>query len=152
MKKALLTFVIMATMVGCSAEIEMNLPQTMRVISSVVDFESDMTEITSSDLETLYSITNSDYVQFAGSISLVGTSTDEVILIEAKDSASKEKIKENLEARLQSKIKSAEGYLPKEVEKLASAQVRVDGNYIALLATDDMDTLINVYQGEMNEK
>ncbi len=152
LKTLAITGLVGSMLVGCGTSIvELNLADTVAVTTTNVATIDGMQEITAAEIQSLYGISATDYVQFSGKVSGVGTSADEIVIIEAIDASTAAKILEGAEARLEDKLRQAEGYLPEEYAIIEQGVVRKDGNYVALIVTADVDTVIAAYETELNQ-
>lgn len=154
--KLLSTLVIVglvgSMMIGCASSVaELNLADTIAVTTKNVTTVDGMQEITATEVQSLYGVKATDYVQFSGKVSGVGTSADEIIIIEAVDAATATKILEGAQARLEDKLRQAEGYLPEEYAVIEQGVVRKDGNYVALFVTRDVEEVVAAYEVELNQ-
>lgn len=147
-----MTGLVGSMLVGCGSSVaDLNLADTVAVTTTNVSTVDSMQEITAAEVESLYGVSPTDYVQFSGKVSGMGTSADEIVIIEAIDASTAAKILEGAEARLEDKLRQAEGYLPEEYAIIEKGVVRKDGNYVALFVTADVDTVVSAYEAELNQ-
>lgn len=147
-----MTGLVGTMMVGCGTSVaELNLVDTVATSTSNVTSVDGMQEITASEVQSLYGVSATDYVQFSGKVSGMGTSADEIVIIEAVDAATANQILEGAEARLEDKLRQAEGYLPEEYAVIENGVVRKDGNYVALFVTADIESVVAAYEAELNQ-
>lgn len=146
------TGLVGSMLMGCASSVaELNLAETIAVTTTSVSAVDGMQEITATEVQSLYGISATDYVQFSGKLSGVGTSADEIVIIEAVDAATAAKILEGAETRLEDKLRQAEGYLPEEYAIIEQGVVRKDGNYVALFVTADVAEVVAAYEAELNQ-
>lgn len=137
-------------LMACGSNVaQLNLAQTIQTTTATVVSVEEMQEITASEIEVLYDISTSDYVQFSGKMSAIGTSADEIIIIEAKDSDTAKEIYEKAQQRLSDKLRQAEGYLPEAYAVIEKGVVRIDGNFVSLFVTENVETVVSTYEEEL---
>lgn len=83
----------------------------------------------------------SDCTQYKIAICAEGLRADEVWLIEAKDEAALETLKELGQTRIQAKLDETETYVPDQYLIVQKAELLTNGLYLALLISPDVDTL-----------
>lgn len=105
----------------------------------------EMMDFTSDDIALLYGIETAEMSQFAGTISKVGTNSDEILLIEVSDAATADKVAEKLENRYQAKANEAKDYLPEEYEKIQNCSVLKNGKFVALIVHGEFTTLKDMW-------
>ena len=71
---------------------------------------------------------------------------DEIVLIEAADSAAAGRVKTALEARLEIKKNEMRDYLPDEYAVIAKCGVRQDGTLVAMIVSPDEKEISGAYQ------
>lgn len=116
-----------------------------------IELAEDMRSITSQELEIYYGISPEDYVQFAGYISGIGTSAEELVIIEASAETTAIALEECANQRLADKLRQAEGYLPEEYAVIEEGVIRRDGNYVALFVSKEVDTVISFYEKQLTD-
>lgn len=154
MKKLMVVFVCMLVFLcGCGAKEEVvskdvNISKLFDDMKATLDQQGafiEMMDFTSDDMTLLYGIETAEVSQFAGSISKVGTNSDEILLLEVSASADAKKVAEKLETRYQAKANEAKDYLPKEYEKIQNCTVLQNGNFIALIVHSEYATLKDMW-------
>lgn len=153
-KLAGMFLIITISMSGCGVTdtvANLNLTDITTLATKEIDLTEDMRPITSQELEAYYGISAEDYVQFSGYISGVGTSADELVIIEASEQVTAIELQEYAQNRLEDKLRQAEGYLPEEYAVIEEGVVRRDGNYVALFVTKDIDTIISFYEKQLTD-
>lgn len=83
----------------------------------------------------------SDCTQYKVAICAEGLRADEVWLIEAKDEAALETLKELGQTRIQAKLDETETYVPDQYLIVQKAELLTNGLYLALLISPDVDTM-----------
>ena len=74
-----------------------------------------------------------------------GLRTDELWIIEAVDEAALERVKSMAETRLRMKCEESISYSPEQYAVVEKAQVIVDGLYLVVLVSPDVDTLAEIW-------
>ena len=82
-----------------------------------------------------------DCVQYKVAICAEGMRADEIWLIEAKDQAALETLQQLAQTRIQSKLEETVTYAPDQYVVVEKAEVLVNGLYLALLISPEVETL-----------
>ena len=82
-----------------------------------------------------------DCAQYKIALCAEGMEADEIWLIEAKDDAALEELKQRAQTRIEAKLGEAAYYVPDQYAVIENAELVVIGRYIALLVSPDVDTL-----------
>lgn len=82
-----------------------------------------------------------DCAQYKIALCAEGMEADEIWLIEAKDDAALEELKQRAQTRIEAKLGEAAYYVPDQYAIIQKAELVVIGRYIALLVSPDVDTL-----------
>ena len=143
---ALIAVLLLLSSCGKSTTADVNLSDVLAEISDSVQLPNELTKMTMSELTGLYGIESDEIVQFAGYYTDVGTLADEIVLIEAKDSAAADTVRQKVEDRYDAKLAEMKDYLPDEYEKIQNGTVLVQGSYIALIVSDNADTVQDIYK------
>lgn len=114
-------------------------------ITETVTLPDDMSEISESELTSLYGIDMDEVKQYAGTITMVSTSSDEIIMLEATDSNAAADLKEKVDNRYEAKLNEMRDYLPDEYEKINACSVYSEGNYVAMFISDDSATMTEIF-------
>ncbi len=154
MKKVILMFVcMMVFLCGCGKKEEaakdVNISQLLDEMKAELEKSgsfNEMMDFTSEDMTLLYGIETSEISQFAGTISKVGTNSDEILLLEVSAAADAQAVAEKLESRYQTKANEAKDYLPEEYEKIQSCSILQDGNFVALIVHSQYTTLSDMWK------
>lgn len=154
MKKMMLMLVCMLVLLcGCGGKEEevvkdVNISKLLDDMKAALEQEGnfiEMMDLTSDDMSLLYGIETSEVSQFAGTISKVGTNSDEILLLEVAASADAQAVAEKLESRYQAKANEAKDYLPEEYEKIQSCSILQDGKFVALIVHSQYTTLSDMW-------
>lgn len=82
-----------------------------------------------------------DCTQYKVAICAEGMRADEVWLIEAKDEAALETLRQLAQTRIESKLDETVTYAPDQYVVVEKAELLTNGLYLALLISPDVDTL-----------
>lgn len=145
-KSILLTFLVAALLLGliaCSGKSNKYTALTAKEFANLLleegGFTASLSEVDSSLMQQLYGLDPElfgDNVIFASA----GNSAEEIILLQVKDSASQDTVKEALNNHLANQIAVLKDYLPDEMPKLESAKVQQNGDYFAFVVSADNQT------------
>lgn len=89
-----------------------------------------------------------DYEQFDGYIyykSGQALSVEELLIVKAKDTSALDSVKDAAESRIQSQIKTYEGYGPQQVAMLKNAIITTRGSYLFCCIADDPEVYKEVF-------
>ena len=78
---------------------------------------------------------------FRSAICAEGMRSDEVWLIEAKDDASLENLRQLAQTRIEAKLDETVSYAPDQYAVVEKAELLTNGRYLALLISPDVDAL-----------
>ncbi len=106
---------------------------------------SDALYLDGTAFSNLYGIEMSWMTQAAGFTTMSGTFPDEVVLIEAVDSASAAQVAAKLQNRLDEVMVQAENYDPESAAAAKKCAVVTNGNFVRLLLSPNQDALAAVY-------
>ena len=87
-----------------------------------------------------------DCIQSVAAICSDGLRTDEIWLIEAKDTAAADKIAALAQSRLQAKAEESISYSPEQYAVVQKAQLLRSGNYLALIVSPQVETLSQLFK------
>ncbi len=96
-------------------------------------------------LKRYYGLNSADYdgVLFYSSSSSM--SAEEVLMIKVKDDGQVQGVRDAISARLASRKNDFDGYAPKQVQLLNSAQLKVRGDYIFLAVAPKADEYLSAF-------
>jgi len=145
MKKALSLMLVLAlvlSMAACGGRKE----EAVSVdVSALYDsYSQHMPDMFYPDEATLMNflgISVEDCAQYKVAICAEGMRSDEVWLIEAKDEASLETLRQLAQTRIQSKLDETITYAPDQYVVIEKAELLTNGLYLALLISPEVDTL-----------
>ena len=145
MKKAIsliLVFSMMLLLAACDGKTEE--AASIDVNALYESYSQYMPEMFYPDEDTMLNflgISTEDCVQYKVAVCAEGMRADEVWLIEAKDAAALENLRQLAETRIQAKLDETVSYVPDQYVIVEKAQLLVQGNYLALLISPDVDAL-----------
>lgn len=90
-----------------------------------------------------------DCVQVVAAICADGLITDEIWLIEAKDQAALDKLKQLAETRLEMKGEESITYSPEQYAVVQEAKILTEGMYLALIVSPDVEALAEAFLAEL---
>ena len=138
----LLALALMLTLAACGGKAEE--PVSIDVKALYESYGQYMPDMFFPDEDTMMNflgISVEDCVQYQVAICAEGMRADEVWLMEAKDAAALENLKELAETRVQAKLDETVSYAPDQYVVVEKAVILTNGNYLALLISPDVDAL-----------
>ncbi len=146
MKRVMSLILILAAFVSLTACGGEKAPEAKQVdVAALYEtMQQTLPEMILMDEETMlnfFGLEARDCAQVVTAICADGLKTDEVWLIEAKDAAALERIQAMADSRLRAKADETVTYSPEQYKVVEKAQVLVNGNYLALLVSPDVDAL-----------
>ena len=140
---SLLFVLVMLFLAGCSPEA--SAPAVEINVSSVyAGFEKTLPDMIKMDADMMLNfcgIDAADCKEALVYVSADGLLADEIWLIEAKDEASLETLRQLAQTRIQSKLDETETYAPDQYLIVQQAVVLTQGRYLALFISPDVETL-----------
>ena len=109
----------------------------------------EMMTLSQDDLLDMYGIAAADVKQFAGAVNTTGIKCDEIVLVEAVDSAAAGRVKEALDNRYQQKLNEMDGYLPDEYAIVKECSVTASGNFVAMIVGQNAQELTKIYEAAL---
>ena len=147
MKKMISLLLALALVLGlaaCGAKPEAAAPVSIDVNALYDSYAQHMPDMFFPDDDTLMNflgINIADCAQYKVAICAEGMRSDEVWLIEAKDQAALEALQQLAQTRIQSKLEETVTYAPDQYVVVEKAEVLVNGLYLALLISPEVETL-----------
>lgn len=138
----LLALALMLTLAACGGKAEE--PVSIDVKAMYESYGQYMPDMFFPDEDTMMNflgISVEDCVQYQVAICAEGMRADEVWLMEAKDAAALETLKQLAETRVQAKLDETVSYAPDQYVVVEKAVILTNGNYLALLISPDVDAL-----------
>lgn len=145
MKKALsllLALSLVLSMAACGDKAEETVSMDVNALyESYSQYMPDMFYPDDDTMLNFLGISVEDCAQYKVAICAEGMRTDEVWLIEAKDEASLETLRQLAQTRIESKLDETVTYAPDQYVIVEKAELLVNGLYLALLISPDVDAL-----------
>lgn len=138
----LLVLSIMLSMAACGSKKEEAI--SVDVNSLYESYSQYMPEMFYPDEATLLNflgIRVEDCAQYKVAVCAEGMRADEVWLIEAKDEASLESLRQLAQTRIEAKLDETVSYAPDQYVVVEKAELLTNGLYLALLISPDVDSL-----------
>lgn len=143
MKKIFFPVLIFALVLFCAAcggeKLELSVSEAADELNSGINFAEILSALSMDDVIALYGV-DSDLVVDAAAYVSSGATAEEISVWQAKDSDGAETIAEMITTRMENQKNDYSSYKPEEVPKLENYMLRVQGEYVALCVTDDIDT------------
>ena len=90
-----------------------------------------------------------DCTRYKVAICAEGLRADEVWLMEAKDEAALQRLKDLAQARIQSKLDETVSYVPDQYPIVQQAQVLTDGLYLALFISPEVESMAAAFEAAL---
>ena len=81
-------------------------------------------------------------------VPMMNVKSDEIILLEAKDEAQVETLKQGLEEELQAQINTWQRYLPDQYEKVKNNVITTNGRYLLYVTYDNPDVIVKIFNDQ----
>ena len=146
-----LVLCLLLAMTACSGGSNSSSGKTVDVKGALEEIRStyeftDMMDVTDNMLMSTYGIEAEDVTSYAGIVDASGIRAAEVMLVEAKDADSAEKVRAALQTRLDNRRAQMKDYLPEVYATLEKSKVSVSGNYVALICDENQDKILSLYE------
>lgn len=138
----ILALSLLLSLAACGGKAEA--PVSVDVKALYESFSQYMPDMFYPDEATLMSflgIDPADCAQYQVAICAEGMRSDEVWLIEAKDQAALENLRQLAQIRIEAKLDETVSYAPDQYVVVEKAQVLENGLYLALFISPDVDSL-----------
>lgn len=149
---------LMVVLVGCSggstdakcSDVMNNVIETMGAtnLDTVVSYGE---EVYTDNFERLYNFDIKEVNDGAIAYGSGGNSADEISMIHAKNDDGINDARGYLQARIQKRMNDFTGYFPEEVDKLERARVIVQGQYVVMIVSDDIDNMETTIRAELSK-
>lgn len=103
-------------------------------------------EVKSQGLKRYYGLNSADYKGVMLYISSNNMSSEEVLLIETKDSGQVHDVQRAINNRISSRRNDFDGYAPDQVKLINNSRESIRGNYIFLAISPDADKLATAFR------
>lgn len=137
----ILALALVLSLAACGGKTEAVSIDVNALFDSYSQYLPDMFYPDESTMISFLGIDIADCVQYKIAICAEGMRSDEVWLIEAKDEAALENLRQLAESRIQSKMDETISYAPDQYAIVEKAEVLTNGLYLALLVSPDVDAL-----------
>ena len=141
---ALLSLLMALCLTACSggdgAAFEMDAQQVYGELTALPDMPA-MIELPEDKALDFLGLDYSQCVQAVTAISALNIQADEIWLVEAKDGSAAAEIEELARARVEQRMEEFKNYAPDQYQVLENAAILREGNYVVLLASQDIETL-----------
>lgn len=145
MKKALslmLALLLVLSLAACGEKKEEPVSIDVNALyESYAEYMPDMFYPDEATMMNFLGISVEDCAQYKVAVCAEGMRSDEVWLIEAKDEASLETLRELAEFRIESKLEETVTYAPDQYVVVEKAELLINGRYLALLISPDVEAL-----------
>lgn len=144
MKKVLSVILALALVLGmtaCGAKEEAVSVDVSALYESFGQYMPDMFFPDEDTMLNFLGVSVEDCVQYKVAICAEGMRADEVWLMEAKDAAALENLRQLAQTRIEAKLDETVSYAPDQYVVVEKAVLLTQGNYLALLISPDVDAL-----------
>ena len=138
----MLVFALVLSMAACGGKAEEAV--SVDVTALYESYSQYMPDMFYPDVDTMMNflgISTEDCAQYMVAICAEGMRSDEVWLIEAKDEASLENLRQLAQTRIESKLEETVTYAPDQYVVVEKAELLVNGLYLALLISPNVNEL-----------
>lgn len=80
---------------------------------------------------------------------MMNVNSDEIIVLQAKDSSNVQALKEALESELDAQVQTWEQYLPDQYEKVKNNIIKTKGNYLIYITYDQPEKIETVFDSKL---
>lgn len=138
----LLALSIVLGMTACGGKAEAQISIDLDALyESYSQYLPDMFYPDESTLLSFLGVRAEDCARYKIAICSEGMRCDEVWLIEAKDETALETLRQLAQTRIESKLDETESYAPDQYVVVQKAELLVNGRYLALLISPDVESL-----------
>lgn len=145
MKKVLSLMLVLSlalSMAACGSKVKETVSVDVNALyESYSQYMPDMFYPDETTMLDFLGISAQDCIQYKVAICAEGMRTDEVWLIEAKDEATLEELRQLAQNRIASKLDETVSYAPDQYAVVEKAELLTNGRYLALLISPDVDAL-----------
>lgn len=141
----LLSLLLVFSLAACSggddkASFRMDVQEVYQQLIALPDMPA-MIELPEDKALDFLGLDMSQCVQAVAAICAVNIQADEIWLVEAKDSSAAAEIEELARSRVEQRMEEFKNYAPDQYQVLENAAILREGNYVVLLASQDIETL-----------
>lgn len=144
MKKSICLLLIVAMLLSLAACGKKEEAVSVDVSALYESYSQYLPEMFYPDEDTMLNflgIAAEDCVQYKVAICAEGMRADEVWLIEAKDATALENLRQLAQTRIEAKLDETVSYVPDQYVIVEKAELLVNGMYLALLISPDVDAM-----------
>ena len=141
----LLSLLLVFSLAACSggddkASFQMDVQEVYQQLIALPDMPA-MIELPEDKALDFLGLDMSQCVQAVAAISAMNIQADEIWLVEAKDSSAAAEIEELARSRVEQRMEEFKNYAPDQYQVLENAAILREGNYVVLLASQDIEAL-----------
>ncbi|MDO5291492.1 MAG: DUF4358 domain-containing protein [bacterium] len=111
-------------------------------------FKDELSVLDTELFEAQYSQVDMDTVVKECAYVGTGATTEQIVVVEAKDTESAQKVKAALQSKIDDDIKANQDYKPEEVAKLKAPVLEVKEQYVIMVIANDKDKVEAVIESE----
>lgn len=137
----ILALVMVLSLAACGGKEQAPSVDLNNLYESYGDYLPEMFYMDESTMMDFLGIDVADCTQFKIAVCAEGMRSDEVWLIEAKDQAALERLRQLAQVRIEAKLDETITYAPDQYVVIEKAQVLENGLYLALLISPDVETM-----------
>lgn len=137
----LLTLSLVLTIAACGRKEEAKTVDLKALYESYGEYLPEMFCPDEVTMLNFLGIRTEDCSRYQVAICAEGMRADEVWLIEAKNQAALERLRQLAQTRIEAKLDETESYVPDQYVIVEKAELLTNGLYLALLISPDVDTL-----------
>ena len=146
---AALSLLLVPGLAACSggdekADFEMDVQQVYEELTALPDMPA-MIELPEDKALDFLGLDYSKCSQAVTAISAMNIQADEIWLVEAKDASAAAEIEELARARVEQRMEEFKNYAPDQYQVLENAAILREGNYVVLLASQDIESLKDAF-------
>lgn len=145
---AALSLLLVPGLAACSggdkADFEMDVQQVYEELTALPDMPALIVLPEDKALDFL-GLDYSKCSQAVTAISAMNIQADEIWLVEAKDGSAAAQIEELARARVEQRMEEFKNYAPDQYQVLENAAILREGNYVVLLASQDIESLKDAF-------
>ncbi len=108
-------------------------------LKSDIAFVDSLNELSPEMVEKLIGVAQDQYTAGKVYVGSGGATAEEIACFEANDASAAETIAAALQKRVESQKKAFENYQPKEMDKLNTAVIKLQGKYVFMCISDEND-------------
>lgn len=152
MVSAVVIVMLAIGLAGCSQKIVKD-PAFKDITAKIesIGYVADMPKGDPESLKDLYDLEADQLEEFALYYSMINVQTSEIALFKVKDTKDIEGVKAKVEKRIADKAAVFEHYLPEQYDLIQNHILKVQGNYILLIISEDAKEIENAFDKSFEE-